>query len=727
MVSPQEINNANHRQPLPCSLWLRDALWQTVIKLDKGKINLVMAVRNSLGVAIPLAIGIALGHPLGGVAVASGALNVAYSDGRDPYPLRARRMLAWTLLGGFAVFLGSVTGRNSVLAVILATVWAFMAGLALSVSQRAGDLGLNTLVTIVVFAARGAMPLRGAITAGLLVILGGIIQMALALLFWPLRRYEPERLAVGDAYCKLADELNPEHAASPDAILKAPSQEVQDVLASLGRDQSTEGYRLRLLFDQVDRLRISTFALEAARSRLLSQQGAGQTLTAIVNAVLRTSSRLVASIGDHLRANRDLADVETLVGDLQAALDVVYGPKFDRSLPVVREVSSAVDVLAGQLRSVVTLATNATTDGAVIFARNESAYPWRLQVRSWIGSLRANLDLRSAYFRHALRLAVCVGLGDTISRYIEWQRTYWLPMTIAVVLKPDFTTTISRGVLRLAGTFGGLIVATVLYHAFPPSAMTQLILVGAFTLMLRSLGPANYGVFSIAISGLIVFLIAETGVPPSTVITERALNTAAGGCFALAAYALWPTWERTQVNEEIAQMLDAARAYFRGTIKRFGESSVEASTLDALRSAWRRARADVEASVNRIAAEPGVDPGKLSCLTSIEASSQVVVRCIMSLESALIEGRTEVLQGPFRQFTNDIDFTIYYLAAALRGSRPAFETLPNLREDHRGVLEARDQLPVGDEVIIETADQLTVALNTLREQVIRYCDPALRC
>ena len=39
-------------------------------------------------------------------------------------------------------------------------------------------------------------------------------------------------------------------------------------------------------------------------------------------------------------------------------------------------------------------------------------------------------------------------------------------MTIAIVLKPDFTATFSRGVLRLSGTYLGLLVATGLFHFF---------------------------------------------------------------------------------------------------------------------------------------------------------------------------------------------------------------------------------------------------------------------
>ena len=76
------------------------------------------------------------------------------------------------------------------------------------------------------------------------------------------------------------------------------------------------------------------------------------------------------------------------------------------------------------------------------------------------------------------------------------------------------------------------------------------------------LGPANYGIFAIVVSGLIVLLLAITGVSPKEVISARGINTVAGGLMALLAYWLWPTWERTSVSERIAQLLDAYRDYF---------------------------------------------------------------------------------------------------------------------------------------------------------------------
>ncbi len=216
-------------EPKPAS-----AFWRTVKKIDKSKINnRWMALRNSLAVAVPLAVGIALGNPLGAVAVTTGALNVSFSDGRDPYYQRARRMLTWSLLGAFAVFVGSLSGNNEASAIAVVACWAFLAGMLIAVSTTAGDLGLNTLVALIVFAGRGVGTWSGALDTGLLVLGGGLLQTAFCLALWPLRRYEPERRALGHVYQALAKEVDPDNDADTTTPLSPLSAEEQNTIAAL--------------------------------------------------------------------------------------------------------------------------------------------------------------------------------------------------------------------------------------------------------------------------------------------------------------------------------------------------------------------------------------------------------------------------------------------------------------------------------------------------------------
>jgi len=338
------------------------------------------------------------------------------------------------------------------------------------------------------------------------------------------------------------------------------------------------------------------------------------------------------------------------------------------------------------------------------------------QFSDWAATLRANLDLRSAVCRHAIRMSLCIAAAEWIERSIGWHRAYWLPMTVAVILKPDFTSTFSRGVLRLLGTLSGLVLATALFHILPVSAMTQLLMVGAFTFCLRYWGPANYGIFTLSVSGLVVFLIAAAGNSPGEVVAARALNTIAGGLLALLAYAIWPTWERTQVSDGFAEMLDASRLYLQDL---FGGKAT------GRRLEWQRARSNVEASVDRVISEPGITALTRDTLLSMLASSHALMLAIVGLEAGMLHRPAAAPTEALQTFVHDVDLTLYFLAQALRGSKPAGDSLPQLREDHRRLVEARRNIPQDDDYVLAETDRLTVSLNTLREQVMRYVGSAV--
>ncbi len=91
----------------------------------------------------------------------------------------------------------------------------------------------------------------------------------------------------------------------------------------------------------------------------------------------------------------------------------------------------------------------------------------------------------------------------------------------------------------------------------------------------------------------------------------------------------------------------------------------------------------------------------------------------MGLEAGLIRVPVRTPPEAFESFAKDVDFTLYFLSAALRGSSSATRTLPKLREDHRRLVEARDSYSTAGEFVLTETDRLTTSLNTLGEQVLR--------
>jgi uncharacterized membrane protein YccC len=700
------------------------AIWKLLTHFDHTKMNPALALRNTAGVILPLVVGFALGMPRGGLAMASGALNVSYSDGHDPYPQRARRMLASTVWCAIAIFLGAITGHRNIEAVFVATAWAFIAGMLVAIGITAADVGVISLVLLVVYAAQPLTP-RQAAEAGALALCGGLLQTALSIALWPVKRYEPERRALGNLFLELAGAAGkPAEAASAPPATIATTQ-AQDAINALGNDNSVECLRFRALLSQAERIRLSTMMVARLRLRMQRENSSHAAIEAI-DRYLENASAILHAIG------------EALVNDKRIGLEsdrVVFGVALTYQIraqhgtgsraaffdAVLQDAQYQMDALSGQLRAAIDLTNNASPEGSIAFQQKEKQQPLWLRFSSNIATLHANLNLRSGVFRHALRLSFAIAAGDALGRDFEWSRSYWIPMTIVLVLKPEFAVTFTRGVLRIAGTILGLLLATALFHFLPIHTATEIILVGIFMFLARWVGPANYGVFAIVISGLVVLLFTINGVAPKDVILARGFNTVAGGVLALLAYLIWPMWERSRVAENMAAMLRAYREYFSAVANSYVEKETgNRLVIEQPRQSARTARTNLETSLQRLAAEPGATPEQLSRISAMLATSHRFAHAVMALEAGLPLTPAVPARNEFRIFGADVEKTLSLLEEILAGGKVSEKKFPDLRDDHNRLIAAGDPEKERYALVNIEADRMTNSLNTLREEIVAW-------
>jgi uncharacterized membrane protein YccC len=697
-----------HRVPLR-------TLWRALIRFDAQKIVPQIAIRNAIGFTLAVILGTLFVSPSTGVLGALGALNVSFSDGLDPYRSRARRMLVSSLLTGVAVVAGALSGHSNAAAVIVAAAWAFAAGMLVALGTTAADLGVVTIVTVVVFAAK-PLPWTEALQAGVAATLGGLIQMALSTFLWPLRRYEPERRILAQIYATLADvaAAPPEGRTAPP--MTAQITDAQDALAPLSRDHSVEAERHVFLLAQAERIRLSILNAGRLQRRISRQEGGAEAAAALrktlgcASAAIRLVSERISNMDTSVNTDEAIAQLTGCLVEFEA-LRASGGSSFFAAL--LRDARHQSVALRSQIRAAATAA--ASNDqylrGAKISERPADSPPnWRLHFQGYRARLLANLSLDSTVFRHALRMAVCLAIGDMIGRAIALRRTYWIPMTIAIVLKPDFTSTFARGALRIGGTIVGLVFATLLFHAIHTGVSTDIALMAAFTLLLRWAGPANYGVFVFAVSGLVVLLIAVTGVPPADVIAARATNTMLGGMLALAAYAVWPTWERTQTRAALAQMLEAYREYTRAVLGAWqGE---DRGAINPVRLKGRRARSNAQASVERMAGEPGITERQAVALNAILVHSHSFVHAVMAMESHLYRAGREPAPAWIAAFAASVDAALDALISRVRSGPAGGKRL-----------KIDVELPApgagGHPIAEAEADRIRVSLRSLAEEISR--------
>jgi uncharacterized membrane protein YccC len=693
-----------------------NAFWRALTNFDRKQINLWMGFRNAAGIVLPLAIGVGLGYPGSGLVGATGALNVAAADGNDSYRKRAARMLASSAIGAAGVLIGALSARNELAVVGVGVLWAFAAGLVVCLGTAAGDIGMISLVVFIIYSAQSMTPSHAG-WAGLIALGAGLVQTALSIALWPVRGRQPERRVIGDFYKELARvaTVPPDPYGAP--LASQQSTQAQEALSFLSGDHRVEAERLFALVSQGERIRLSLFALGRALVRVRREDG-GDRAAAVILPFLDRASTLLSAIGRSLEGEPLTDAASALLKELEdpaAALRLARQRSDQLAIqPYLSEARLQMDALGGQLRAALELARTTTPAGEDAFAARQARTPRYLQLTGWLVTLRANLSLESSALRHAIRLAICIAIGDLIAQSFSLPRSYWLNMTVALVLKPDFGNTFSRGVLRLAGTYAGLMLATVLFHFMSPTAAALVFGVGILAFVMRSVGRANYGVLVTVLSALIVFLFSLNGVKPHDVIASRALNTTIGGALALAIYWIWPTRERTQAPQAMASMLDAYRLYFRAVSRAYLDGrAADPQELDQLRVKGRLARSNVETSVDRLGAEPYADAAQLRVINAALASSHRFIHAALALEAGLTPGPPAPAGDAFRTFSHDVELTLYLLAARLRGSQVTPDKLPILREDH-------NRLTGSDTALIIETDRITNSLNTLAEHLFRW-------
>jgi uncharacterized membrane protein YccC len=699
--------------------WKRSFL-RSVLFFDRQKLNGPAAIRNTAGLVLPLIGGYLLGMPRGGLAVASGALNVSYSDGSDPYASRAKRMITAALWCSVAVFFGAISGRSHTAAVAVLTVWAFVAGLLTCLGTAAADLGVISVVTLVVYSAQYLSPLEASQSA-LLALAGGALETSLSVALWPIYRHGPERRALAAFYAELAQIPSMPARAGEAPPATEAGVKAHQALSEFSGGGLAEGVRFITLLTQAERLRLSLTTLGRLRGRLerhSPEHAAIETISRFLeNAakVLRDLAAFLADNGATLKGQRDRLTYSVA---LAYQLGDHAGEAGSFTAAVVRSARHQMDAISGQLRTVCDIATRTTPSGAAEFEKQEARQPWWMRFNSTLGILRGNLNLRSAAFRHALRLAVCAAVGDTLGRLLESDRSYWIPMTIVIVLKPEFTVTFTRGILRIVGTIAGLLLATLLFHFLPIQTASEIALIGLFMLLMRWVGPANYGVFAVCVSALVVLLLAITGVSPTRVIHARGMNTIIGGMMALAAYALWPTWERTRIAELFGNLVGAYGQSFRAITRELLEpGAITHKKRDLARQNARTARSNLEASIDRLRAEPGTTKAQLERWTAMLATSHRLAHAMMAMEAGLLRRTGTAPRPEFSFFSGEVEKTLLLLQRALQDQRIPEKAFPDLREAHNRLVQASSGQDDRYALVNVETDRIVNSTNTLRELI----------
>jgi len=177
--------------------------------------------------------------------------------------------------------------------------------------------------------------------------------------------------------------------------------------------------------------------------------------------------------------------------------------------------------------------------------------------------LKDNLTLKSNTFRHALRLSIATIAGYIISKFFPLGHSYWILLTIIVILKPAYSLTKKRNYERLLGTLSGATIGFVILY-FVEDKTTLLVIMLLLMVGTYSFLRLNYMVAVIMMTPYILVLLhLISNTKFQTILGDRVIDTIIGSGIAfLTNFLLVPTWEHEQIRNYMTQSLEDCKNYF---------------------------------------------------------------------------------------------------------------------------------------------------------------------
>jgi uncharacterized membrane protein YccC len=579
-------------------------------------------LRAAVGMSLPIAVGFAAGAPALGTVVALGCWFTLLADIGGAYGQKARSMWTGNLAVSTAILVGGSVARVPGVTWLVTFAWVLAGGLGSLFGPTAAQISLLSSVMLLISSGVTG-PVNAWFQAGLC-LAGGAWATLLSLGVWSIHPNRPVREAVSKLYVTLSTLLQDGVAAVQPADSETPwrTQSLSDFT------QQLETARQVWAAVRTKRNGLS----ESERQLLIAQENAQQSVRSVVayietlgvvagdlpdlrDALLQltmafaaTARELAASI---LKRQRPAVPIE-----MEAALanlnDVfnerrtakVVEPDEYRALASFGKFMRHASVLAGQFRrlaEVLGQPERIRLDAATIIPGASVPLTARPNIRQ---VLQANLTLRSVAFRHALRVTFLTVATQVAGSLLAWERAYWIPITVLIILKADYGGTISRAIQRVIGTtLGGLIAALLAVGVQRFEFQGFLIAVLAFAAF--TVRPLNYAVFTIALTPLFMVMVNLLDEGNWRVSLLRIGYTVLGGIICLVGgYILSPDWERTRLPGQIAKTIRANLTYFQQVMGLYITRSGTSAEIDRVHRAAELEDANASAAAQRLLAEP---------------------------------------------------------------------------------------------------------------------------
>ena len=576
-------------------------------------------IRITFGLLLPSVLFYNLGDINLGIAISLGALCVSIPDNPGPYEHRRNAMLITIALIFGMALLTALFAKFTVLLTLFIGVSCFLLSMMHVFGARAAAMGISALA-VMILGIDQQLTFMQALNYALLVMFGGVWYFLLSLFSQKLMPYRASEQILGECIFEVAKfielkagfydakiDINEQYKKiiAQQAVVNEYQEHVREILFKTRKilvDSTPTGRTLLLTF--IDLVDLYEQSMATHYNYIdIHKAYANTGILTHFESVIKQMSDEITHIGNNLHNHEYKSASKHFIPTLNTLKDKVdelekQGIKvhvLKRILINLRNISNRIERIHGYKLSAQQLPKERSAELRKFV--QPQTIDWNL--------FKANLTLDSNHFRHAIRMAIICMAGFVFARTIyNASYSYWILISIIVILKPGFSLTKKRNYERVIGTIiGGLIGLLIL--KFFPSIGARFAFLTTFMVLAFSFMRINYVVSVLFMTPyvLIVFSFTDTA-SQFSVAWERILDTLIGAGLALgASYFVFPNWESYQLKDIMQKVLNANMGYLKSIAER-NETQLSQSAYRLARKELYVQSSDLTTAFQRMLSEP---------------------------------------------------------------------------------------------------------------------------
>lgn len=576
--------------------------------------------RITLGILLPSIICYHFNHIEIGITLSLGALGTSIPDNPGPPDHRRNAMLITIGLSFImAIATGLLAPYPAALAILIG-VSCFLLSMLNVFGARAAAVGVSVLV-VMVLGIDTHLTWRETFLYASFILAGGVWYFLLSIISQGLLPYRAAEQTLGECIFEVASFMRIKAAfygeqtdidetykkiLNQQVVVNQQQQNVRDILfrtRKLLRDTSPNGRKLVLTFVDLVDLYEQINATHHKYERIREQFAASGILSHFHNMIIQLATEL-ENIGAGLHNHQPI----TLRYDFLPRLTLLKNKvdeaeKNGENVLALKRILINLRNIAYRLNRMYEYQQKAK---ALPEARSRDLTRFvDRQMIDW-SLFRANLSLSSNHFRHAARVAIVCVVAFLFTLIVsEGPHSYWILLTILVILKPGYSLTKQRNIERIIGTvIGGIIGLAVL--TFFPSDTTRFGFLVLFMLLTFSFIRIKYVVSVLFMTPYILIVFSfTTNYNDATVAWERIIDTLIGaGAAILGSYFVFPSWESYQLKTAVVDMLKSNVQYLTKIVERNASNHESQSAYRLARKASYVYSANLTTAFQRMLSEP---------------------------------------------------------------------------------------------------------------------------